>query len=193
MRLLSIVFVLGFIHPSFSQNELPDSTSIDSLFHTNGQLHILMDIGHFHGAQVNHGRYLEFNEEGQLIVKGQYHYAPDSVRCIDCYAIHYFDQEFIEESKIKVSEIPVGVWEYYHDNGQLHEIGQYSENVRSITSRALLSGNTEFKAEGPVVVGTSIEYLKHGKWTVFDEHGYLIEQVWYYEGRIVEQRYAPNE
>lgn len=125
-----------------------------------------------------------------MLIEGRYAVLSDSVSCVDCYYVGS-DSTLYKILKTDFNELRVGIWKYYYENGQLKEKGKYAKHIRISASSALFSSKTQYQYEGPVAAGFGPEYLREGAWEIYDENGYLIKVIWYHEGRIIKEQYAP--
>ena len=191
IKLLLLIIILSGL-TAYSQDLQPDSLKIDSTFYTNGQLYRLIDVGYYDGVYKMNGRYLEYTEDGKILLEGNYEVKSDSVNCIDCFGVNK-DSSLVQILKSDFNEVRTGIWKYYYSNGSLKESGQYSSGIRISAYAPLFSDKTQFRfAERPIPSGYGPEYLKHGPWEYYDENGYLIKVIWYFEGRVLLEEFAPS-
>lgn len=99
----------------------------------------------------------------------------DSVKCKDCYKDEYsenrVDGRWTKYEFVNCNSLKVGVWIYYHPNGQLKMIGEYHDMVHAYNG---ISYPLSWEAKSwpsPRNVYREYEYLKKGTWEYYDEAG----------------------
>ncbi|MFT5779772.1 MAG: antitoxin component YwqK of YwqJK toxin-antitoxin module, partial [Crocinitomicaceae bacterium] len=88
-----------------------------------------------------------------------------------------------------------GVWEYYHSNGKLQMIGEYSKMIHACygTSITDFDQTSEYLKENGIVLSDSgiingwvrYENLKDGVWFYFDENGKKIKEEEFIDGDLI--------
>lgn len=140
-----------------------------------------------------------FRPNGKLLLEEEYFNRPDSV----LYEVFY-ENGNLEESGIKVNDRRMGIWSYYsesgimekeiecqgnyyngiyrefHSNGNLKEEGNY---VLIMLEREvnLIDPETFEETKSARKLETSV---KEGKWIYKDEHGKIVKEEYYEEGKL---------
>ena len=118
---------------SFGQNT---GLVIDTSYHSNDSIN---KIAQFYidqdGNRISEGIFLLYDSTGILRRDGQHRHESE-IRCIRCFE-EIVSEDYIDTSWLKYEvarhnsgSIKVGLWKWYHANGNLESIGRYTGAVR---------------------------------------------------------------
>ena len=174
-NLKTIVTILIFLLKTsvYSQS---GNCIMDTSYHNNGIISSLFEWDAEKACMC--GYYAKFDSLGNPLLEGKFE-AVDSIKCLSCFDNFYDPPTPNEYSRTR--ELKVGVWKYYHSNGQIKEIGVYSKSVHEY------QGTTHpFVLEDrPYNTYSSVDYLKNGIWEYYDEFGNNYLSVKYVDGQII--------
>lgn len=157
----------------------------DTLYYENGKIELV--FGYDTTSHEYCGIYISYDSSGVKMSEGEYQ-SVDSVECFQCYTDSYrnspekWEQYFIAKH---VKKIPVGEWKYYHNNGELKEVGSYCDIVheyRGMSYPLEWEGKTWPK---PVAGYLTSTFLKDGVWEYYDPNGNNIRTEEYVRGQLV--------
>jgi antitoxin component YwqK of YwqJK toxin-antitoxin module len=165
---------------SLSQNDCIRDTS----YHSNGAINTI--FGYDETTHEYCGLYTFFDSLGVKLSEGEYRKV-DSVECIGCYREDYRnkDEKWSQYFVSRADRILVGEWKYYHENGQLKEIGRYCDAVHEYTGSAYPLDWEGKSWPEPVNGYLTYEYLKDGIWECYDVDGNHIKTEEYVCGQLV--------
>jgi hypothetical protein len=176
------------VHTSLALTQGDKNCKTDTSYHINGNIAYIIELNtNFH----NCGLYQEFDTSGIVRIEGFYQLT-DSVECLNCYTgtpqFQDIKGNWKKYSYANLQYVEIGIWKYYHPNGQLRMIGSYSGKVHSYKGSSgpfqqeMMDGIPISK---PIPVYISFDPLKTGQWQYYDEQGnnHLTEE--YIDGILV--------
>jgi hypothetical protein len=198
MKLAFFSFFTLIYFSGISQEIEFDSTYTEIAYFENDRPLRLIDWGVKDNRPYLCGRYIEFDSCGTVLVFGQYRIENDSVTCKDCYIYHELDSTYLQTKKVICRELRHGIWQFYHSNGNIKKEGYYSNKVHTEWGTTLIirkknSNTSGLDIYGPYSNGFHYNYLEHGCWPQYNELGEIQEQIWYFDGSIIERKYAPRD
>lgn len=181
------LLILFSVLCNFSISQQIDSTTIDTSYFQNMKPYYIIGYAFIDGINYQHGIYREYDTSGVLLIEGNYKASPNSIECVDCYSVNYYDSTFTQYTIAHFHETRTGVWNFYYPNGKLKMQGEYSPKVHEEFSSLMLLQNCNFLM-GPSGVG--VHFLEHGPWIYYNEYGEITNRKWYYQGRLIQDEIA---